>query len=133
MQSTLRNFYLRPLVSGILGFTFMLPACYFLLTILVRILFGSTAMYYDISPSFLQSPFPVFALHKAQLILGCLLLAVLFNVAAILRLRLLQDPRGHWRLGVAYRRYWLNTAIAVQSILLLLVLAGYTFVQHIRY
>lgn len=132
MQSTLRNFYLRPLVSSILGFTFMLPACYFLLTILVRILFGSTAMYYDISPSFLQSPFPVFALHKAQLILGCLLLAVLFNAAAILRLRLLQGPRG-LELGVAYRRYWLNTAIALQSILLLVVLIGYTFVQHIRY
>jgi len=132
MQSALRNFYVRPLVSGILGFTFMLPACYFLLTILVRILFGSTTMYYDISPSFLQSPFPVFALHKAQLILGCLLLAVLFNVAAILRLRLLQGPRG-LEIGVAYRRYWLNTAIAVQSILLLVVLIAYTFVQHIRY
>ncbi|HVU97592.1 MAG TPA: hypothetical protein VHE34_20350 [Puia sp.] len=132
MQSALRNIYVRPLVSGILGFTFMLPACYFLLTILVRILFGSTSMYYDISPSFLQSPFPVFALHKAQLILGCLLLAVLFNVAAILRLRLLQGPRG-LGIGVAYRRYWLNTAIAIQSILLLVVLIAYTFVQHIRY
>jgi len=132
MQSALRNIYVRPLVSGILGFTFMLPACYFLLTILVRILFGSTSMYYDISPSFLQSPFPVFALHKAQLILGCLLLAVLFNAAAILRLRLLQGPRG-LEIGVAYRRYWLNTAIAIQSILLLVVLIAYTFVQHIRY
>ena len=132
MQSALRNFYLRPLISGILGFTFMLPACYFLLAILVRILFGSTSMYYDISPSFLQSPFPVFAFHKAQLILGCLMLAVLFNLAAILRLRLLQGPRG-LELGVAYRRYWLNTAIALQSVLLLVVLIGYTFVQHIRY
>jgi len=132
MQSTLRNFYLRPLVSGILGFTFMLPACYFLLTIGVRILFGSTTMYYDISPSFLQSPFKLFALHKAQLIIGCLLLAVLFNLAAIIRLRLLQGPRG-LEIGVAYRRYWLNTAIAIQGILLLVVLAGYTLIQHIRY
>ena len=132
MQSTFNKFYLRPLVSGILGFTFMLPACYFLLTIGVRILFGSTTMYYDISPSFLQSPFPVFALHKAQAILGCLLLAVLFNLAAIIRLRLLQGPKG-LELGVAFRRYWLNTAIAVQSTLLLVVLIGYTFVQHIRY
>jgi hypothetical protein len=132
MQSAFNKIYLRPLVSGILGFTFMLPACYFLLTIGVRILFGSTTMYYDISPSFLQSPFPVFALHKAQLILGCLLLAVLFNLAAIIRLRLLQGPQG-LELGVAFRRYWLNTAIAVQSSLLLAVLIGYTFVQHIRY
>ena len=133
MQSTLRNFYLRPLLSGILGFTFMLPACYFILTIGVRVLFGSTAMYYDISPSFLQSPFHLFELHKAQLIIGCLLLAVLFNLAAIFRLRLLQDPRGHWRIGVAYRRYWLNSAIALQSILLLLALSAYTLIQHIRY
>jgi len=132
MQSTFNKFYLRPLVSGILGFTFMLPACYFLLTIGIRILFGSTTMYYDIAPSFLQSPFPVFALHKAQLILGCLLLAVLFNLAAIIRLRLLQGPKG-LELGVAFRRYWLNTAIAIQSFLLLAVLLGYTFVQHIRY
>ena len=132
MQSAFNKFYLRPLVSGILGFTFMLPACYFLLTIGVRILFGSTTMYYDISPSFLQSPFPVFALHKDQLILGSLMLAVLFNLAAIIRLRLLQGPKG-LELGVAFRRYWLNTAIAVQSTLLLEVLIGYTFVQHIRY
>ena len=132
MQSTLTKPYLRPLVSGILGFTFMLPACYFLLTILIRILTGSTTMYYDLSPSFLQSPFPVFAFHKAQLILGCLLLAVLFNIAAIIRLRLLQGPKG-LEIGVAYRRYWLNTAIALQSILLLVLLAGYTLIQHIRY
>jgi hypothetical protein len=89
-------------------------------------------MYYHLSPSFLQSPFPVFALHKAQLIIGCLLLAVLFNLTAIIRLRLLQGPRG-LELGVAYRRYWLNTAVALQSILLLAVLVAYTFVQHIRY
>ncbi len=132
MQSTLTKPYLRPLVSGILGFTFMLPACYFLLTILIRILTGSTTMYYDLSPSFLQSPFSLFALHKAQLIIGCLLLAVLFNIAAIIRLRLLQGPKG-LEIGVAYRRYWLNTAIVLQSILLLVLLAGYTFVQHIRY
>jgi hypothetical protein len=132
MQSTFKNFYLRPLLSSILGFTLMLPACYFVLTIVIRILFGSTAMYYDISPSFLQSPFPLFALHKAQVIIGCLLLAVLFNLAAVIRLRLLQGPRG-LELGVAYRRYWLNTAIALQGTLLLLALAGYTLIQHIRY
>ena len=127
-----RSFYLRPLISGILGFTFMLPACYFLLTILIRILFGAKTPYYDISPSFLQSPFSPFTLHKAQLILGCLMLAVLFNVAAILKLRLHHGPKG-LELGVAYRRYWLNTAIAIQSILLLAVLIIYTLVQHIRY
>lgn len=132
MQSTFKNLYLRPLASSILGLTLMLPACYFLTTILIRILFGSTTMYYEISPSFLQSPFHPFAFHKAQLIVGCLLLAVLFNLAAVIRLRLLRGPHG-LELGVAYRRYWFNTAIALQSILLLALLAVYTLIQHIRY
>ncbi|GGB14130.1 hypothetical protein [Puia dinghuensis] len=127
-----RSPFLRPLASGILGITFMLPACYFLLTLLARICFGAKTMYYYFSPSFLQSPFDLFALHKAQLIIGCLLLAVLFNVAAIIKLRLHKGPEG-LEVGVAYRRYWLNTAIALQSVLLLLVLIVYTFIQHIRY
>jgi len=132
MQSAFRHLNYRPLFTGLMGFTLMLPACYFLLTILVRILFGVKTLYYDISPSFLQSPFSLFALHKAQVILGCLLLAVLFNVAAILRLRLHQGPKG-LEVGVAYRRYWLNTAIVIQSILLLALLIAYTLIQHLRY
>jgi hypothetical protein len=132
MQSAFRTFYLRSLATSLLGFTLMLPACYFMLALLIRILFGSTTMYYDIAPSFLQSPFHLFAFHKAQLIIGCLLLAVLFNVAAILKLRLLPGPRG-LEIGVAYRRSWLNTAVALQSILLLALLIVYTLIQHIRY
>ena len=128
-----RSPFLRPFASGILGITFMLPACYFLLALIARICFGAKSMYYYISPSFLQSPFDLFALHKAQLIIGCLLLAVLFNVAAIIKLRLHKVPQGRWMLGVAYRRYWLNTAIALQSTLLLLFLTAYTFIQHLRY
>jgi hypothetical protein len=127
-----RSAFLRPLASGILGFTLMLPACYFLLTLLIRIFFGSTTMYYEISPSFLQSPFHLFAFHKAQLIIGCLLLAVLFNLAAIFRLRLVQGPRGR-EIRVAYRRHWLNTAIVLQGALFLFALAIYTLIQHIRY
>ena len=127
-----RSFFPKALTSGILGITLMAPACYFLLTILVRIFFGAKGMYYYISPSFLQSPFDLFALHKAQLIIGCLVLAVLFNVAAILKLRLHQSPQGI-EVGVAYRRRWLNIAVIVQSILLLALLIIYTLIQHIRY
>jgi hypothetical protein len=122
----------RPLVSSLLGFTLMMPACYFLLTLLIRILFGPTTMYYYIAPSFLQSPFHLFAFHKAQLIIGCLLLAVLFNLAAIVKLRLLHGPKG-LEVGVAYRRSWLNTAIALQGVLILIALMIYTLIQHIRY
>jgi hypothetical protein len=123
---------IRPLASSLLGITLMAPACYFLLTLLARICLGAKSPYYYFAPSFLQSPFDLFALHKAQLIIGCLLLAALFNTAAVLKLRLHQGPRG-LELGVAYRRYWLNTAIAIQSILLLIVLIAYTLIQHLRY
>jgi hypothetical protein len=123
---------LRPLTSGLLGITLLLPASFFMLTMLARICFGTKTMYDYIAPSFLQSPFHLFAFHKAQVIIGCLLLAVLSNVLIILRFRLEQGQRG-WQIAVYYRRYWLNAAIALQAALLLLVLAGYTFVQHIRY
>jgi hypothetical protein len=130
MQSAFR----RSIFYGTLGFALMLPASFFILTLLARILFGATTWYYYIAPSFLQSPLNLFALHKAQLIIGCLMLAVLFNVAAVLKLRLHQSPLGHLSVGVAYRRrYWLNTAVALQSILLLVILALYTLVQHLRY
>ena|ERR1700744_6645633 len=123
---------LRPLTSGLLGITLLLPASFFMLTMLARICFGPTAMYYYIAPSFLQSPFNLFAFHKAQIIVGSLVLAVLFNMLTIIRFRLEQGLHG-WQIGIYYRRYWLNAAVALQAILLLLALTGYTFIQHIRY
>lgn len=89
----------------------MLPAVMFLTTLLARICFGAKAAYDYIAPSFLQTHFD-FAFHKAQVIVGCLMIAALFNSKC---------------------RSWLNTAIAMQSILLLLVLLAYTFIQHLRY
>ena len=123
---------LRPLTSGLLGITLLLPASFFMLTVLARIFLGAKTAYLYIAPSFLQSPFHLFAFHKAQVIIGCLLLAVLFNVFTIMRFRLEQSQHG-WQIGVYYRRYWLNAAIALQATLLLLVLIGYTCIQHIRY
>lgn len=103
----------RPLTSGILGITLMLPAVVFLFTLLARLFLGAKAPYYSIAPSFLQSPFDPFAFHKAQLIIGGLLVAAIFNIP--------------------YRRSWLNSAITFQSVLLLIVLAAYTLIQHLRY
>jgi hypothetical protein len=123
---------LRPLTSGLLGITLLLPASFFMLTMLARIFLGTKTPYLYIAPSFLQSPFHLFAFHKAQVIIGCLLLAVLFNVLTIMRFRLEQGQRG-WQIGVYYRRYWLNAAIALQATLWLLILIGYTCIQHIRY
>lgn len=101
-----------PLFSGILGMMLMTPAVVFFCTLFARICFKAKAPYYYIAPSFLQTPFDLFAFHKAQVIVGCLMIAALFNSKC---------------------RSWLNTAIAVQSILLLLLLFVYTFIQHLRY
>jgi hypothetical protein len=106
--------FVQTFVSGILGIALLFPASFFLLSLLARIVFGTKTMYYFIAPSFLQSPFDPLAWHKAQFILGCLLLAILLN-------------------GTAYRRHWLNMAIVIQGLLLLVVLVAYTFIQHIRY
>jgi len=122
----------RPLVSGLLGMTLLMPASFFMLTLLARIGFGSKALYYYIAPSFLQSPFDLFALHKAQFILGCLLLSILLNGMTLLEFRLERGKCG-WEIGINYRSNWLNTAIVLQALLLLLVLVAYTLVQHIRY
>ncbi|HEV3326436.1 MAG TPA: hypothetical protein VG052_12550 [Puia sp.] len=127
-----RQTFLRPLGSGLLGITLLLPASYFMLTLLARACFGAKTMYYFIAPSFLQTPFHPFAFHKAQVIIGSVLLAVLFNVPAILRFRLEKEQQG-WQVGIYYRRQWLNAAIVLQGVLLLLVLVGYTIIQHIRY
>ena len=103
-----------------------------MLTMLARVGFGSKALYYYIAPSFLQSPFDPFAWHKAQLILGSVLVAVVANGLALLRFRL-ERGRWGWLVGVSYRRDWLNTAIALQGLLLLVALSVYTVVQHFRY
>ena len=104
---------LRPLASSILGITLMLPAVVFLFTLLARLVLGTKTPYYFIAPSFLQSPFDPFAFHKAQVIIGGLLIAAICNVR--------------------YRRSWLNSAVTLQSVLLLIVLAVYTCIQHLRY
>ncbi len=105
-----------PLSSGLLGITLLLPASCFMLTMTARICLGAKSPYYFFAPSFLQSPFHPFEFHKAQIIIGSLLLAIAFNLPAI---------RG--------RRHWLNAAIAFQGLLLLLVLVCYTLIQHLRY
>jgi hypothetical protein len=123
-----RNIVLRSLISGILGITLLLPASFFMLTLLARILFGAKTMYYYIAPSFLQSPFDLWAWHKAQFIIGSLLLAIVLNALATLNISLYKK-----HVYLSLRRNWFNTAIALQGILLLILLLAYTLIQHIRY
>jgi hypothetical protein len=108
--------HVRSLSSVLLGITLLLPASYFMLTVMARVLVGAKRPYYFFAPSFLQSPFNLFALHKAQFIIGTLLLATVFNLWAF-----------------RARRHWLNAAIAFQGVLLLVVLFCYTLIQHLRY
>jgi hypothetical protein len=120
-----------PVLSGLFGILLLLPATGFLLALLARVCFGATAWYHSMSPSFLQSPFDLFAWHKAQFILCCLLLAAIGNLPATLQIRPGQ-ARGRL-LEFQSKGHWLNTAIAIQSLLLLVVLTIYTMIQHIRY
>jgi hypothetical protein len=112
-----RSTHFRSLSSGLLGITLLLPASYFMFTMTARICLGAKGPYYFIAPSFLQSPFHLFALHKAQVIISSLILAIVFNFSALRR----------------NRRHWLNAAIAFQGLLLLLLLTCYTLIQHLRY
>jgi hypothetical protein len=162
VNGELRSRPFRPIFSSLLGIVLLLPASFFILTIVVRICFGTKSLYYSMAPSFLQSPFDLFAFHRtpevawsetnhtlfagsvlysiehafrqsaAQIILGCLLLAILFNLLTVLRFRLVPGRKGP-EVQVFYRRYWLNTAIALQSGLLLVILVAYTLIQHMRY
>lgn len=120
------------LFSGLLGITLLTPASFFMLALLVRVVFGARSLYYWMAPSFLQSPFDLFALHKAQLIIGCLILALFFNILAVVQFDLQRGKRG-LEVVLGYRRNWLNTAVVLQSTLLLVILSVYTLVQHIRY
>src|SRR5258708_22629540 len=123
---------LGSLFSSLLGIILLLPASYFILTILLRICFGSKALYYSMAPSFLQSPFNLFALHKAQFILGCLLLSVICNVISILKFNL-QSVKWGWEGEVSYRCYWFNTGLALHSAFLLRLLISYALFDHLLY
>ena len=123
---------LKPLISGILGITLLLPASFFMLTLLARILFGTKRLYYYIAPSFLQSPFDLWAWHKAQFIFGSLMVAILLNSLVTLQLQLQKGRKG-WMVQMSYRRNWLNMAVTLQGVLLLVLLVAYTLIQHIRY
>jgi hypothetical protein len=113
-----RTSFLSPLAAGIIGITLMMPGYCFILTLLARLCFGVKSLYYYFAPSFLQAPFDLFAFHKAQFIICCLLIAAACNTLII------QKQKS---------RHWLNAAVVLQSMIFLLLITGYTVIQHIRY
>ena len=114
------------------GMLLLIPASYFMLTLLMKIFLGSTELYYAIAPSFIESGSEIFPLHKSGWILYGPLFALIINAAAILQIRF---HRREMKLQVNFfcRKYWLNTAITFQSILLFIVLMTYLVIQHYRY
>ncbi len=122
----------KPLIASIIGLTLLLPATYFMLTLLVRIVFNSTTLYYAIAPVFLQSAFGVFSFSLSQLILYGPLVAIVMNVLTILQFHLYRN-NSKWKLKIFYRSYWLNTAIALQSIIVFVMIMLYLLIEHYRY
>lgn len=118
MKST-HSSVLRPLASGLFGMTLLLPATFFGLTLLARLCFGMRSMY-------------GYMAHQKHVMVACLLVAVLFNVLAILRFRLVAGRIGP-EVEVNFRRNWLNTAVVLQGTLLLAALVAYAFIEYVRY
>jgi hypothetical protein len=124
--------FLKSWTTSLIGMILLLPASYFMLTLFVRIVFGSTTLYYAIAPSFLEEGSDLFPLHKSGWILYGPLLAVILNAASILQFRF-RKTTMKFQVKVFYNKYWLNTAIAFQSILLFILLVIYLVIQHYRY
>ncbi|HXB94158.1 MAG TPA: hypothetical protein VNU70_03330 [Puia sp.] len=114
-----RLFFLRSLASGLLGMALLVPAGFFLLTAVARVCFGTRGMY-------------VYMAQQTQLMIGCLIVAVLFNVLALLRLRVVPGRIGP-DVEISFRRSWINAAVVLQGTLFLLGLTIYLFIEYLRY
>lgn len=99
--------------------TLLLPASFFGLTLFARLCFGTRSMY-------------GYMAHQKHVMAGCLLVAVLFNLLAILRLRLVPGRIGP-EVEVGFRRNWLNTAVVLQGTLMLAGLVTYALIEYLRY
>ena len=128
----MKNSFIAPLMLSVAGLALLLPASYFLLTLFVRVLFGSTTLYYAIAPSFLQASAEIFSFHKSGWILYGPLLVVILNVVAGLHFQL-NTGSLKIRFNMLYRNGWLNTAIVLQSLLIFAALVIYLVIQHYRY
>jgi hypothetical protein len=120
------------LTRSIIGLIFLIPPSYFMLTLLVRLIFGSTTLYYAIAPSFLQASTELFSYHKSGWILYGPLFAVILNLPAIFKFNL-QRNASKLQLKFFYRSYWLNTAVIFQGLLLFIIVVIYLVIQHYRF
>jgi len=124
--------FIRYWVMSVVGMLLLLPASYFMLTLLIRIIFGSTTLYYAIAPSFLEAGSEIFSFHKSGWILYGPLLAVILNAMALMQFRFQRNTKKI-HVKIFYGKFWLNTAIVFQSILLFMALVIYLVIQHYRF
>ena len=97
----------------------LLPACVFGLTAIKRFCFGSRWFY-------------GYMAQRTQVMIGCLVVAVLFNVVALVKIRLVPGRIGP-DVEFRFRRSWLNAAVVLQGTLFLLGLIAYLFIEYLRY
>lgn len=114
-----RLFFIRQLGSGLLGIALMLPAIVFLLTAIKRVCIGSKWMY-------------GYMAQQTQLMIGCLVVAVLFNALALVKVRIVPGRIGP-DVELGFRRSWLNVAVVLQGVLFLLGLVAYLLIEYWRY
>jgi hypothetical protein len=109
----------RQLGSGLLGMALLLPAAVFGLVVLKRVCFGSHWMY-----GYMAS--------QTQMMIGCLVVAVLSNALVLVKVRLVPGRIGP-DVILGFRRSWLNVAVVIQGILFLVGLVAYLFIEYLRY
>ena len=118
----------KPLTRGTIGLVLLLPASYFVLALMLRVIFGYAKWYHGIAPSFLESNPDIFSFDAATWILygpaGCLLL----NLPVGSRHSLFSGQPAVFK-----TQHWLNTAIFFQALMLFVLTSGWLFIQHYRY
>lgn len=70
--------------------------------------------------------------QQTQLMMGCLVVAVVFNVLALVKVRIVPGRIGP-DVELGFRRSWLNVAVVLQGVLFLLGLVAYLFIEYLRY
>jgi hypothetical protein len=117
---------------SILGLFLLAPASYFMFALSLRAFAGVHRFYDGIAPHFLEATWSEFTLEKAAWILYGPLLAVILNLALILRVSV-QRRSSNLDLSVKYRGHWMNAAVMLQGVILSIALLAYLVIEHIRY
>jgi len=118
--------------TSVIGLLLLIPASYFMLTLCMHFFLGSTTLYYRVAPSFIEYGSVFLPLNKTSWILYGPLVAMLLNLVAILKVTFYKKTM-QLQINGFRAKCSLNSAIAIQSLLLFVVLLGYLIIQRYRY